>query len=964
VSKVAAVSRFRIFRSYLSDFRLFSPSGLAIIRTVRVAVIFLLALCSVGVASAAQIKGASAGTKTAGSGVPQVGASVFTTLDAPNAGTSTREGTVPFLIDPLGDIAGMYLDSNKVAHGFVLPVHGTLTSFDAPGVGSDPMQGTFPTAMDAAGDIAGVYKVSDETHGFVRLANGTITTFDPGGSTSRQQFVVAMDAAGDITGGYKDAYQVCMGFIRAANGTITAFAAPDVDMSHTNYGDPGIFPTSINAAGEIAGSWQDAEKNVHGFVRTADGTVTSIEAPEAGSSKNQGTLVTSISATGQVAGVYLDGNKVAHSFVRSAEGNITTFDATGAGTEKNQGTYALSIDAAGDIVGTYSDAANVGHGFLRTADGTITSISIPGAATSAPQMKAVRNFLAKHGVHPNGIGVNGVEAFLAGTGIVSQDSAGDVAGAYFDSDQVSHGFARSAGGSITTFDDPGAGGTAYQGTAAFAINASRTITGIYVDGSGVLHGYMATLPTVWTTTTLSSQPNPSVYGQAVTFSTTVTANSDTVPDGESVSFMQGTTTLGTEPLSGGAATFTTTSLGVGNDSITAQYTGDSKFGGSASQPVIQGVGKASSTTSLSSNTNPSTYGQAVTLKASVSGQFGGLATGTVTFSFNGAALGTADLSGGVASLTTNALPVSADQITAVYGGSASFTGSTSDPVSQVVGPGISIVTVTPSSSNITNVQVLTEKVLVTGAGQTVPTGTVTLTSGTYSAQQTLVSASASFSIPAGTLSAGDNTLTFAYSGDGSYLAATAPADVTVSPVVVDVPAPAPVVPGAVATAAATVNAGTNYSGTINLTCSLTGSPTGATSLPTCSLNPATVTIAAGASVPTTLTVKTTASSATAQSMPFGQELWRFGGAGAALAAVMMFGIPSRRRRWMSMIALLLIAVAGAIGCGGSTKATTPTTPTTPAIVATTSGNYVFTVTGVDSTNAKITTSTSVTVTVQ
>lgn len=933
---------------------------------VRLALL-LLTLCSFGAASGAQIKGSSSGIKTASNGTSTGNSLVFTTLDAPNAGTGMREGTVPFLIDPLGDIGGMYLDSNKVAHGFVRLANGTFTSFDAPGVGSDPMQGTFPTVMDAAGDIAGVYKVSDETHGFVRLANGTLTTFDPGGSTSRQQFVVAMNASGDITGGYKDGYQVCMGFIRAANGTITTFAAPGEDKSNTHYGDPGIMPSSMNAEGDIAGAWTDANRVVHGFVRTVNGTLTSFDAPGAGTGFDEGTLAVSISATGQVAGVYVDASGVSHGFVRSAEGNITTFDAPGAGTAYHQGTYALSIDAAGEIAGTYSDAGNVAHGFLRAANGTITAITIPGASTTSTQMKGLASHFAMHSARPSGIGISGVEAFLAGTGAVSLDTAGDIAGAFFDSDHVSHGFARSAEGSISTFDDPAAGTGGYQGTAALAMNAARKIIGIFVDGNAAIHGYTLTLPTATTTTTLASQLNPSIYGQAVTFSATVTTDSGTAPDGESVSFMQGTTTLGTETLSGGAASFTTTSLAVGTDAITAQYTGDSNFAGSASQTVSQVVGKASSTTTLASNTNPSTFGQAVTLTASVSGQFGGVASGSVTFNLNNAALGTvpqlgtATLSGGVASLTTAALPVGSYVITAVYGGSAIFTGSTSDAVSQVVGPTLPVVTVTPSSSNITNAQALTETVTVTGAGQTTPTGSVTLTSGGYSAQQTLVNASASFSIPAGTLSTGANTLTFAYSGDGSYLTANVQATVTVSEIAVAVPPPSPVAPGATATATATVNAGTNYAGTINLTCSLTGSPTGAASLPTCSLSPATVTVAAGGSVSTTLAVKTTSSSSTSRLLPYGQDLWKFGGGGAALAMVLMFGIPSRRRRWMQTIAVLLIVAAGAIGCGGGTKTTTPTGPVT---TATTAGNYVFTVTGADSTNAKITTSTLVTVTVQ
>jgi hypothetical protein len=84
---------------------------------------------------------------------------------------------------------------------------------------------------------------------------------------------------------------------------------------------------------------------------------------------------------------------------------------------------------------------------------------------------------------------------------------------------------------------------------------------------------------------------------------------------------------------------------------------------------------------------------------------------------------------------------------------------------------------------------------------------------------------------------------------------------------------------------------------MNLACTLTSSPTGAQSLPTCSLNPASVTLASGGNGTSALTVKTTAASTTALARPTDQHLWKLGGGGAVLAAVLLFGIPFRRRRF-------------------------------------------------------------------
>jgi len=92
-----------------------------------------------------------------------------------------------------------------------------------------------------------------------------------------------------------------------------------------------------------------------------------------------------------------------------------------------------------------------------------------------------------------------------------------------------------------------------------------------------------------TTTTLSSSLNPSTYGQAVTFTAVVTSGLGAPPNGETVTFKKGTTVLGTGTLSGGSASFTTSTLPVGTNYIKAVYGGDSNFAGSTSKAVAQVV---------------------------------------------------------------------------------------------------------------------------------------------------------------------------------------------------------------------------------------------------------------------------------------------------------------------------------------------------------------------------------------
>jgi hypothetical protein len=72
--------------------------------------------------------------------------------------------------------------------------------------------------------------------------------------------------------------------------------------------------------------------------------------------------------------------------------------------------------------------------------------------------------------------------------------------------------------------------------------------------------------------TVESSRNPSVYGESVTF--TATVDSDVSHDGETVLFMNGATELGRGTLSGGSASFTTSALEAGSNSIRAVYADD------------------------------------------------------------------------------------------------------------------------------------------------------------------------------------------------------------------------------------------------------------------------------------------------------------------------------------------------------------------------------------------------------
>src|SRR5437773_9020650 len=114
-------------------------------------------------------------------------------------------------------------------------------------------------------------------------------------------------------------------------------------------------------------------------------TITTFDAPGAGTGAFQGTYATNLAPSGTNIGFSRDANDVRHGFVRSQDGSFTIFDAPGAGTAPGQGTRAYSINPSGTITGFFNDAVNVFHGYVRSNQGVITVFDAPGAGTGAGQ---------------------------------------------------------------------------------------------------------------------------------------------------------------------------------------------------------------------------------------------------------------------------------------------------------------------------------------------------------------------------------------------------------------------------------------------------------------------------------------------------------------------------------------------------------------------------------------------------
>lgn len=235
----------------------------------------------------------------------------------------------------------------------------------------------------------------------------------------------------------------------------------------------------------------------------------------------------------------------------------------------------------------------------------------------------------------------------------------------------------------TSVDRTLVGGVATYTTAALPLGTS-TVSASYLGDDDYFASQSSIGHTVVlgsSVTTLVVSPSATAFGQSVEFIATVTAvvAGGPAPTG-AIEFSGGGPSQIVALDSDGRATVTLSTLPVGSTSVVAAYSGDAYLAGSAAQR-IHIVDKSGTTTALASSPNPSVTGQSVTFTATVvstvSGR--GVPDGVVTFLSAGSWLGDAPLdTQGVATLEVTSLVASAAsrEITADYGGSTGWRGST------------------------------------------------------------------------------------------------------------------------------------------------------------------------------------------------------------------------------------------------------------------------------------------------
>ena len=306
-------------------------------------------------------------------------------------------------------------------------------------------------------------------------------------------------------------------------------------------------------------------------------------------------------------------------------------------------------------------------------------------------------------------------------------------------------------------------------TASFAGDAN------FSASTGTLNGFVVNQ--AGTTTAVTASPGSGdVFGQLVTLTAAVSANSPSPSsvNGGTVSFHDGSPTgllLGTSSaVANGLATITTSALAVGTHTIVAVYAGTTSFTFSNGSLTNFAVAKANTSVAVVSSAPISGFGNPVTFTATLSAlapSTAAVQTGTVTFKDGGTTLSTVTLSGtNVAIFTTSALSKNVHSITATYADNAGhFNGSGSTPLTQTVITADTIA-VTASANPSVFGQTINLTIKVTGTGGT-PTGGVSIIQGGNTIGSGTLSGG-SVAIAVNGLAVGANSLTISYAGDSTF----------------------------------------------------------------------------------------------------------------------------------------------------------------------------------------------------
>ncbi len=290
-------------------------------------------------------------------------AQTITTFQVPQAAPATSGSLSVSSINKSGIIAGYLLDTSGNLKGWRRSVNGTITLL------VDPLDTGTPTATA----VYGIANNGTMVGYYYDTAAGIYNGYFHTGSGIWQTYSVPDQPAGTdtIVGGINSQPdQFCGALLPPPYSTYSAFLS--IGGTVTIFGMEGSSDTQcdgLNDSGDTVGFYTDSAGVDHGWLRTSDGTITTIDVPTASTSAGTapcagtvgGTAVNGINDKGFISGHYWDKHFNEHGFIRTPAGKFITVNVPGAFQTGGGG-----LNSAGIMVGHYSDSSCNNSGYIYT----------------------------------------------------------------------------------------------------------------------------------------------------------------------------------------------------------------------------------------------------------------------------------------------------------------------------------------------------------------------------------------------------------------------------------------------------------------------------------------------------------------------------------------------------------------------------------------------------------------------
>lgn len=285
----------------------------------------------------------------------------------------------------------------------------------------------------------------------------------------------SINASGQVAGTYMAEDGYYRGFLSHVNGSLTDLGS---------LGGKHSFANGINDAGQVAGSAQAADGHIKAYITSPSGELTAL------SGLGDGTYSSGlgINAAGRVTGFTRIsngfGNDVFHAFVTNPSGQMTDV-----GTLGGNDSYGIGINDAGLITGASTTAEGSSHAFVTNKKGDMIDLDVLGEKYSST------------GVDINNAG-QVVGSFQERLLVFEYGRWGEIIGAYYKAGR-DKGFVTENGMMVDLNTLLVASATGWRLEVATDINERGQITGWGVNPKGETRAFLLTpvgvplLPAAW-----------------------------------------------------------------------------------------------------------------------------------------------------------------------------------------------------------------------------------------------------------------------------------------------------------------------------------------------------------------------------------------------------------------------------------------------------------------------------------